>query len=185
MNKYLWISLIGGLILFRPKQVKARTTLPAEDSPPAPNSPVEAPFMISPVHPAIVRNDSAGGGCYLCSRGSRKHNGVDLKADEYAEVVSPIDAIMSRHLTVYKNDKKYIGCELIGTGRHSGLKIKLFYMVPSNYVNQPVRQGEYIGYMQSINDKYPGQGMLDHLHMEVFLNGVRVNPENYLNLISS
>ena len=179
MDKLFWISLIGGLLLFRPSKGKATTTIgpgPGSNNNPNPS----LPFMISPIENPRVRNDQAGRGCYLCSRGSRKHHGLDLEADEYQDVKSPIDGIMNRHLVVYRDSKKYTGCEIIGTGRHQGVRVKLFYMVPSNYVNQSIKQGEYIGFMQSINDRYPGQGMLDHIHMEVWINNVRVNPANYI-----
>lgn len=178
MNKWLIISLIGGLALLKPKRSSAIG--------PGTNSGSTKPFMIPPVNPAVLRSDPAGGGCYLCSRsGGRKHKGIDLKVNQYQDVVSPIDGIMNRHLRVYANDQKFIGCQIIGTGRHQGLKIKLFYMIPADYIGQAVRQGEYIGYMQAISEKYPGQNMLDHIHIEVYANNVLVDPGKYIQFLKS
>lgn len=49
--------------------------------------------------------------------------------------------------------------------------VKMFYLSPVLVKpEQQVRQGQAIGTAQKISTKY-GSGMIDHVHVEVWLNG--------------
>ena len=172
INKYIVLGIIGGLLFLKPNKGKTSSITPGSSQNTSNNNGGFFPI----VSPLIVRNDPAGKGCYMCRRGSRKHNGLDVLINKYEDIVCPIDGVMSRYLQVYQSDKKYIGCEIVGTGEFIGYKIKLFYMMPANLVGLNITRGEYIGYAQAISEKYPGQGMLDHIHIEVYYNNNRIDP---------
>ena len=135
----------------------------------------------------IRGTDCYGSGSYGASRGIRKHRGIDIKSDEGDSIVSPIDGyISSSGYRIYTTKCSYlIGVDVTGTGKYSGYRVRLFYVKGTVPINTPVKKGDPIGVQQSlqkncypkkINDKYC---MTNHVHVELYVNGVRVNPTNY------
>lgn len=124
--------------------------------------------------------DPMGCGYYGASRGSRKHMGIDLVVSKGEAIYSPITGYVSRYPYPYSSDLSFTGIEIIGEGEHQGLKVKIFYCTPTVLRNSKVTKGQKIATAQAINEKY-GSSMRNHIHVEFYKNGTRVNPEQYLN----
>lgn len=136
-------------------------------------------YSIVPM-PAI-RNDDAGLGHYGAPRNGHVHNGVDILVVPGNTVRSPIDGMVTRVAYPYANDFNWKGVEIQGTGNWENYKVKMFYLTPDiALIGQPVIRGQAIGVAQKISDRYPGQNMQDHVHVEVFKNGVHIDPTNFL-----
>ena len=123
--------------------------------------------------------DPKGCGHYGASRGSRKHNGIDVVVKKGQNIYSPITGYISRYPFPYASDLSYKGIEIIGEGEHKGYKVKIFYCSPTVARNTKVSKGQKIAIAQAINEKY-GPDMINHIHVEMYKNNTRLNPEIYL-----
>lgn len=123
----------------------------------------------------IIRNDSYGNGEFLAKRnGFRKHNGIDLQAP----VGTPVYAAM--------------GGKVLNAGFHKGLGNYVEIKHNSGYItiyghlfrigvekNQLVRQGDEIGEVgKTGNADY--RGLIPHLHFEIRMDGVPLDPLEFL-----
>lgn len=122
----------------------------------------------------VIRKDPAGDGHFGALRGERKHVGLDLTIPSN-NVWSPITGRITRKAYPYANALEWEGCYIVGTGRDSTFNCKLFYcVVDSDLLGTIVSRGQRIATPQKISEKYPGQGMIDHVHLEVEVNPYRV-----------
>lgn len=140
-----------------------------------------------PVKSAKIRSDSWGDGHYGASRsgGKRKHNGIDLEvAGEGYGVLAPFDGEFDRQADPYVGDSNYDGIQLKGTGKYEGLKVKIFYCKEdpiADVKGESFKRGQRIATTQNISKKY-SENMKPHIHVEVYDNGVRVDPMPYFGL---
>ncbi len=125
-----------------------------------------------------MRNDQKGKGHFKASRGSKKHNGIDLLVEKNQFVKAPFNGEITRIFTVYANDSKYKGFEIVGSAENSNMKIKIMYANPILNNGSFFYGGDNIGIAQSISEKY-GSEMKDHLHIEVYKNDILENPDIY------
>jgi len=118
--------------------------------------------MISPTGKGI-RVDSEGDGHYGASRGTRRHNGIDYICEPGQAIKAPFSMLIVRIA------KPKAGSDLSGIewqrGRSTG---KLFYFKPDiNLIDKAVKEGDVIGYAQSVSEAYGLPGMTDHTHFSV------------------
>lgn len=131
--------------------------------------------------------DCYGSGSYGAPRSHGTHKGVDIKSDEGDIIVSPIDGYISNSgYRVYSNKCSYlIGIDVTGTGEYSGYTVRLFYVKGTVPLNKEVKKGDPIGIQQSLQKNcYPKMEngkycMTNHVHVELYVNGSRVNPTKY------
>jgi hypothetical protein len=126
-------------------------------------------MLHSPTGGTLIRTDKAGSGKFKAPRGHRLHAGEDYLCQKGQWVFAPMSGILTRGLYVYPEDYQWKGLEIANElGR--GLKIWLFYVeVLEHKIGTKVLRGEKVGKAQAISENYPGQGMLDHVHMQVEL----------------
>ncbi len=121
--------------------------------------------MINPTG-GNIRDDPAGSGRYGAPRGARRHRGLDLIARPGQPVKAPVDGLLVRQARPYADDRELSGVVLRGRR----VTLKLFYLHPDlGLVGKHVRAGDIIGTAQDVTRRYPGSGMLPHIHMEVIL----------------
>ncbi len=123
------------------------------------------------VNQTIRGCDPKGCGGFHASRGSREHGGLDLVKKEGQAIYAPISGKMTRHPNPYEGDNVLNGVEVVGTK----YKVKIFYVEPSVKIGQRVRKGQKIGTAQSVAKKY-GAGMTNHVHIEYYQDGKRIDP---------
>ena len=110
-----------------------------------------------------VRNDTAGRGRYGAPRGGRRHDGVDFECLPGQVIKAPIAGDLVRW-GPYRNDPAWSGARIAG----ERMQIKLFYFEPfDDVIGTWVRRGQAIGKAQNIAEKYPGQGMKPHVHLQI------------------
>jgi murein DD-endopeptidase MepM/ murein hydrolase activator NlpD len=119
-----------------------------------------------------LRNDSQGLGHFGAPRGSRKHQGIDIIAQANTLVTAPISGQI-RRVTVYSNTPAWKGISI----KNQNVEIKLFYVDPIGALPASINRGEVVGTMQNRASNSPG--MVNHLHIEVWVNGKVVDPSDY------
>lgn len=117
-----------------------------------------------------IRNDRAGSGKFLASRGDRVHFG----ADYYAYPKQPIS--LTRAARYIKEGRAYAS-----TAKYHYLEfqdrdffIRYFYVsshLPSVVKGTTIAAGIPFGHVQDIAAYYPDSGMQNHVHVSVHKNG--------------
>lgn len=131
---------------------------------------------------AQIRKDIAGDGHYGASRsnGTRKHAGIDLEVSPGQIINAPFKAKIIREAYPYASDLSYHGIFLQSL-EDENTKVKMFYLKKLSNLKpgDVVESGNPIALAENISAKY-SKNMTPHIHVEVYLKDVRVNPENFI-----
>lgn len=119
--------------------------------------------------------DPLGCGHFGASRsgGTRTHRGIDIVAVPGETIFSPITGNVKRYPIPYANDSRYSGIEI----ENSTYRILMFYLKPTVSIGSVVLASQPIGTAQNISAKH-GAAMRNHVHVEVYKNGVLIDPTN-------
>lgn len=128
------------------------------------------------------RDKGYGSGEWHASRdnGKRRHEGVDLVVAPGQAIIAPVLVKVVRRADPYKDTKDAIlsGVVLQVVDRPV-MTIKLLYVEPmADLIGRLCTKGSVIGHAQSLQHLYPG--ITDHVHVEIWLGGERVDPTPYL-----
>ncbi|MGZ8364566.1 MAG: peptidoglycan DD-metalloendopeptidase family protein [Caulobacteraceae bacterium] len=132
----------------------------------------------NPTGMAVREHDAFGEGEFGASRdgGARRHEGVDYVARAGQEAVAPISGFVTKIGLAYADTGEFQFVEISNPAL--GVKARVFYLNPQVSVGQPVRLGSPIGKVRSLQDRYAG--ITNHVHMEVYEHGRRVNAETLI-----
>lgn len=129
-----------------------------------------------------LREDAAGSGKFGASRGSRKHNGIDLTCVPGGYIISPVEGKFTKYGHCYGDDLQWRYVELT---EGDGLRHRFFYCekMPLWKLGMFIWAGDRLGVAQDITKRYPGQNMTPHIHYEILdKDGKYVNPAEWLSL---
>ena len=125
----------------------------------------------------IVRSDSAGDGHFGAKRGTRTHRGVDYVCEKGELVHSPVSGVVSKLGYAYGDNLRWRYVEIIDDSKN---RHRLFYCTPAVKVGDVVQVGGIIAEADDISERYEGQGMTPHVHVEVIdALGEYLNPEEW------
>jgi len=130
-----------------------------------------------PVDNFLIRGcDKSGCGYYLANRGNRKHLGIDVITTKGQIIKSPINGIL-RRLYPYSNTTIITGYAI----KNGDTEVKLFYVdwLDANETGKPIKVGDVLGTAQDIAGYYKDNSMTNHIHIEVWKNGINVDPTLY------
>jgi len=124
----------------------------------------------------VIRSDPAGDGHFGASRGDRTHNGIDYACVPGTIILSQCYGTVSKLGYPYADDLSYRYIEITAPDHK---KHRLFYCKPSNElsISDYVVLGEPIGWSQDVAARYPGQGMINHVHYEIKVGDEYIDPE--------
>ena len=128
----------------------------------------------------VMRNDVKGNGWFGAKRGARLHRGYDIVITKGQKIYAPFDCTYKRMFNVYEGNTKYKGIEIVGKGEFSEFTAKLMYVSPTLFKGDNCKAGEQIGIGQAISQKTGNNGMINHVHFELYKNGILVNPSLYI-----
>ena len=137
---------------------------------------------LSPVGPMIRPPDlwALEGGAYHAARSSdgrsRRHEGLDLLAAPGSPILAPFDGFLVRIADPYpqQKDASLLGL-LLQSNEQPELEVKILYCDPiRSLIGKPVSRGALLARSQSLQSLYPG--IRDHIHVEVWISGMRVDP---------
>lgn len=137
-------------------------------------------LIVRPV--MTIRNDAQGLGHYGAPRSPypRTHAGLDIRAYAGQPVLAPFAGTLTRTYNTYSWSTKWKGLELISDDGRTKLKV-MYCLSVAGLVGRRVVSGQQIGTAQAISRQYGG-GMLDHLHVELYKSGNRVDPAGWFAL---
>jgi murein DD-endopeptidase MepM/ murein hydrolase activator NlpD len=129
--------------------------------------------------------DCFGSGAYGASRGSRKHNGIDITENDGFLIVANASVIAYEAGEVTKlgypynpnDDKKgnYRYVEITS----NGYRLRYFYIGLLVEVGDDIERGQTIGWSQDLECVYPG--ITQHVHFEIKdPDGKFIDPVAYL-----
>lgn len=134
-----------------------------------------------------IRSDSYGSGEYLAKRGTRAHEGIDFHCYQpglswFSDVVGVVDRLgfpYSRHSS--KAEYRLIEIKIDAL-----TKVKYMYIDPVVKPGDFIKRGQLLGKVQNLSKRYPADDkhptpMSDHVHFEVIIEGVHVDPLSWLN----
>jgi len=138
--------------------------------------------MNLPLDKIIYRGeDPTGHGHFGAKRGKKKHKGLDIVTAPGEPVLSMIDGKITKIGYCYSQTRKFRYIEVT----NKEYRIRLLYALPRSFkVGDEVCAGDYFGTAQDIA-VYWGNGMLNHLHVEIYKNGLLVDPEPIIELLKS
>jgi murein DD-endopeptidase MepM/ murein hydrolase activator NlpD len=130
-------------------------------------------------------NDPTGFGHFGASRGSRTHKGHDIVCVKGESVVSMIKGKVTKIGYAYSEalQFRYVQVE------NKNYKVWLMYLEPSEgiKVGKEVCEGDRVGYCLDVAEyhhkKSPrrdGLKMIPHLHIQMWENGILIDPNIYL-----
>ena len=102
------------------------------------------------------------------------HQGIDVLTPVNAPIYAPFDVEYIQVARPYANDSVLSG----GDYKSENLVMRIFYMKPITN-KKSFKQGEIIGYAQNVAGKY-GEGVSNHIHIEIRENGKLINPETMI-----
>lgn len=105
--------------------------------------------------------DGHGCGHFGASRGSREHNGIDLRCQPKTPVYSPIAGTVTKIGYTYRDDRSFRYVQV----SDGGYDFRVFYVSPMVRVGQQVCRKSIIGEAQDLNPRY--QGITPHVHLEI------------------
>ncbi|WP_293679156.1 M23 family metallopeptidase [uncultured Phenylobacterium sp.] len=111
-------------------------------------------------------HDAYGEGEFGARRdgGSRRHEGVDFKADAGQTVEAPISGYVTKIGYAYAGDETLKFVEITNPALRYAARV--FYVTPKVQVGETVALGHPIGAARSLQRKYP-RGMTNHVHLEI------------------
>lgn len=121
-------------------------------------------------------NDPTGHGYYGARRGTRKHKGLDLVSVPNELVTSLIDGVITKIGYPYNGNLTFRYVDVT----NDIYRVRIMYIFPSGIsVGDRVFAGQEIGKAQDIAG-YWNPRMLNHIHVEVYKNGLLTDPEPLL-----
>lgn len=125
-----------------------------------------------------LRSDSAGDGRFGASRGTRLHKGIDFECFPGQVLVGGISGTVTKHGYCYGDDLTWRYVQVTDV---NGLNHRFFYVDPLIPVGECVGPESHIGVAQDITRRYPGQGMVPHVHYEVMTgSGEHLDPGQFV-----
>lgn len=124
-------------------------------------------------------DDPTGHGCFGAKRGEKKHKGLDLLAKPGTEVFSMIHGKVTKIGYCYKDALEFRYVEV----SNDTYRIRLLYTGPINLKKgDSVSAGDKVGVVQDVAGHW-ANGMLNHLHVEIYKNGLLTDPEPLIALM--
>lgn len=120
-------------------------------------------------------HDAYGDGEFGARRdgGSRRHEGVDYRAEAGQDVDAPISGYVTKIGYAYAGDPSLKFVEITNPALNYAARV--FYVNPKVQVGDTVAIGQPIATAHSLQRKYPG-GMTDHVHLEILdRRGARID----------
>lgn len=117
--------------------------------------------------------DRHGSGAWGASRdgGRRTHKGVDYAFWPGSTLLSPVTGEVTKLGYAYGDDLRWRYVEITDGPR----RYRFFYAQPIIAVGATVFEGDRLGVVQDLRERYPG--ITPHVHVSMWRDEHRVNPE--------
>ncbi|MFO7767528.1 MAG: hypothetical protein R6W82_00995 [bacterium] len=109
---------------------------------------------------------------------STEHAGRDVLADMGEDVLSPIQGQVLSHVVPVHLDSEWTGIVVEGTGADSNRVVRLLGLMPTVPVGAKVGEGEILGQVRKVDRSL--KGVDPYLHVELYVDGEREDPDRFL-----
>jgi murein DD-endopeptidase MepM/ murein hydrolase activator NlpD len=131
------------------------------------------------ITPPIRGQDAQGAGYFGAPRGDHLHRGVDFACMKGSLVHSICEGKVTKIGYPYRADDPDKGhLRYVQVTDSGGYDHRYFYISPLVSVGDTVSEGDALGDTQGLTDIY--EGITEHFHYEVKLDGRIVNPHDFL-----
>ena len=135
--------------------------------------------MLMKIAPPIRGTDAQGSGYFGAPRGDHLHRGIDFACMKGSVVHSICDGRVTKIGYPYSPDDKIKGhLRYVQVTDADGYDHRYFYVAPMVNVGDEVIEGSGLGATQGLTDIY--NGITDHFHYEVKLDGKIVEPSRFI-----
>lgn len=130
------------------------------------------------INPPPRISDKWGKGHYGAPRGDRTHKGIDLLCYPGSGIHSSCAGMVTKLGYPYANDLsyRYIQISFVQDGKQ--YDVRYFYVKPTVVVGNHIDAGDFIGYSQDLDKRYPGIG--NHIHVECKVDGSYIEPVEFI-----
>lgn len=118
--------------------------------------------------------DPKGHGDYGMPRGGKKHRGWDIVGNPGDLIKAPIDGIITKHGYMYDFAPQFRYVEI--TGQTYRIRLGYSELMDGLKIGDPIIEADCVSTLQDIAG-YWGGDMKNHLHIEVYKNGLLTDPE--------
>lgn len=117
--------------------------------------------------------DVHGSGEWQASRGTRRHNGIDLSCYPGTLIFSPVSGVVTKLGYPYRDDLSY---RYVQVTDDSQLDHRFFYILPALEMGSLCTAGETVlGEAQDLRGRYAG--ITNHVHYEVKRGDTYLEPK--------
>lgn len=135
----------------------------------------------------LRKNDKWGSGVFGASRGERPHLGVDIAIRPNAPVFAPVDMEIYDISYPYTDTRALTGYKFTYHDGANSFDGRMWYVnFDSALLGKTIRKGEFVGYAQDLDMRYPG--IDNHIHFQLRqikgvtgVDSIEYNGSNYAN----
>jgi len=169
-------AIAAVLLTIRPPQGAAEELAALGQSPTTTFETCSSQRLLPPAARGVRGYDRWGSGAYGASRdrGMRVHLGLDFVTEANESIHAPASGVVRRIGRAYRDTDAY---PLVEIETASGCMIRVLYVAPTVRVGDYVAAGQVIGSAITLTTRY--EGICDHVHVEVRVRGVAVDPTNW------
>lgn len=133
-------------------------------------------MLLNPTGGEFRQPDARGQGHFGAPRGSRLHKGQDIVGQSGQDVLAPMSGVVTKIGYSYDDDLSFRYIHIKGEEASA----RVHYVKPSDDIKlgSEVERGEVIGSLLSLKERYPG--ITDHAHLELWVEGSRIDPAPYV-----
>ena len=118
--------------------------------------------------------DAKGHGDFGMPRGGRKHRGWDVVGEPGAQIKAPFSGQITKYGYMYRNVPEFRYVEI--TGETYRIRLGYSELNAGLKVGDFINEADCVSILQDIASYWRG-GMQNHLHIEIYKNGLLTDPE--------
>lgn len=124
------------------------------------------------------QTDEHGSGAFGAARIGHTHKGIDYACSPGSILLSPVAGVVTRLGWPYSPDDQFKGhFRLVEIKTPLGYLVRCLYVLPCVKAGSEISKGQKLGAIQDLTTVY--EGITPHVHIDVKINGMYIDPRVY------